>query len=223
MHSSNPFARPVFGVIVVFVSLVFVIAIAVSNVISYQAGWDASHCHFELRLRSMNASLKSADQGRPSESPESPTIEPVRSEVAPTTPDTHADCAAMRKILEDRISALEVDNAAMRGVIAHDRLWRAYPESTPYGAFLRSPEASQMPELVQARVRDWLNEFPVVLRPGEAQWLADRTLAGDWHNFAPTSTQAVIEFLGPARLIAELPFERLSYLKADEDVGWLFR
>ena len=90
-----------------------------------------------------------------------------------------------------------------------------FPESTPYGAFLSSPEAGDIKDpIVLARIEDWLRQFPVFLWPGEATWIAERTVNRDWGLYGPTSEEALIMFLGPARLVAELPPTRMAELRA---------
>jgi len=91
-----------------------------------------------------------------------------------------------------------------------------FPEDTPYGAFLLTAEAEDITdEYALERIEDWLNQFPVFLRPGEATWIAERTLRDDWGLYGRTSERALIQFLGSARLIAELPAERLAELRQE--------
>ncbi len=87
--------------------------------------------------------------------------------------------------------------------------------SSPYGAFLLSKEAEQITDpALRVRLQDWLTQFPVFLRPGEALWIAERETLSDWNSFAYTSDLAVIRYLGPERLAAELPRPRLEALRA---------
>jgi len=113
------------------------------------------------------------------------------------------------------------------------------PESTPYGAFLASGEAEQILEVFDGvlhypkpvpglehpprpagevaleQIKVWLDVIPVFLRPGEATWIAERRIARDWQRYGRNFEDAFILFLGPDRLIAELPPERLAELRED--------
>jgi len=91
-----------------------------------------------------------------------------------------------------------------------------HPEDTPYGAFLRSYEASEItdPDL-RRDIEAWLQVFPIILRPGEATWIVERETANDWRSYSLTAKAAIIKFLGPQRLLAELPPERAAELRDD--------
>lgn len=118
-----------------------------------------------------------------------------------------------------------------------------FPDTTPYGAFLASGEAEQIlddfagvtyvPRNGGASrpagpaaldwVRAWVDEFPVILHPGEATWIAERSILGDWSDFGPGSSQDVLlRFLGPDRVAAEVPPERLAELKAEHAADGFF-
>ncbi len=89
-------------------------------------------------------------------------------------------------------------------------------ENTPYGAFLRSYEAEEITDpYVLSRIEDWLRQFPVFLRPGEATWIVERTVQGDWGSYGPTSEGALILFLGADRVEAVLSEERMAELREE--------
>lgn len=91
-----------------------------------------------------------------------------------------------------------------------------YDETTPYGAFLSSYEADEIddPDIL-AQIEDWLRQFPVILRPGEATWIAERRRLRDWQEWGGRNFEhALILFLGPDRLAAELPETRMAELRA---------
>jgi len=91
-----------------------------------------------------------------------------------------------------------------------------YPEDSPYGAFLSSYEADEIddPDIL-AQIEDWLRQFPVILRPGEATWIAERLRLRDWQEWGGRNFEvSLILFLGPDRLAAELPEARMAELRA---------
>jgi hypothetical protein len=144
--------------------------------------------------------------------------EPV--EVPPAT-EPADPCGELRAALDAEIGARAVAEAAaedLRAEVARltvelQRL-RIDPH-TPYGAFLASFEAEEIRDPYHLeRIEDWLRQFPVLLRPGEATWIVQRTTAKDWKTWGRTSERALIAYLGPARLRAELPPERLAELAA---------
>tara|TARA_R110000851_G_scaffold268071_2_gene420669 strand:+ start:3301 stop:3951 length:651 start_codon:yes stop_codon:yes gene_type:complete len=91
---------------------------------------------------------------------------------------------------------------------------------TPFGAFVHSFDGEQMTDATDRdQVKTWLREFPVILNPGEGQWIADRRRHKDWEAYGRNFERALIAYLGPARLAAELSPERVAELRlyyADE-------
>ena len=117
------------------------------------------------------------------------------------------------------MTSLEVKNRALECEIANLKAQlrvATNPESTPYGAFLRTPEGAAISDVsVLTNIQDWLKLYPVLLLPGEGTWLADRIRNNDWKLFAPTQEQAVIQFIGPARIAAVISPEELSKLREE--------
>lgn len=99
-----------------------------------------------------------------------------------------------RDELLDKIKKLQLDLLRLQ--------WPA--EETPYGLFLHSLDAE---EITNPRERAWvqyaLEDIPVFLFPGEAQWIVDLHRREGWKNLGMTSEEAIIRFLGPSRVLAE--------------------
>ena len=118
---------------------------------------------------------------------------------------TVASLEKTRHALEDEITELSTQLRLAKN-----------PETTPYGAFLRSSEGAAVRDVNVLRgIEAWLKLYPVFLASGEGSWLADRIRNNDWKTFAPTQEQAVIEFLGPARIAAVISPEELSKLREE--------
>lgn len=147
-------------------------------------------------------------------------------EVVGSEPAHHPDDLARIQKLEEEITALETERKALREQVAFLQLAllrEQNPEATPLGAFLHSEEAEAIPEeQIRVHVREWLERFPVFLRPGEATWIAERERIDDWLQFGRTAQLAVIHFLGINRLKAELPEERLAELREYYEEEGLF-
>jgi len=147
----------------------------------------------------------------------------------PAVPVTTEDpCAS---VVADLDAAIVVNNAHEKTIaqlneklaeVMRERDRFMYGEDTPYGAFLSSYEADEINDPnALVRIEDWLQKFPVFLGVGEATWIAERTGAKDWKLYGRTSELALIRFLGPDRLVAELPPARSAELiayYADEPV-----
>lgn len=143
-------------------------------------------------------------------------------QIEQTKPVAEDPCASVRAELD---AAIVVSNEHEKTIAQLNRKLAAalrelgrlkYDETTPYGAFLASYEADEInaPYLLYA-IEDWLREFPVFLLPGEATWIVERTAADDWGLYGQSCQEAVILFLGPDRLVAELPETRLAELRAE--------
>jgi len=79
-----------------------------------------------------------------------------------------------------------------------------YPEESAYGLFLDSFEAKGTSQLERDFVRYALEEIPVLaLHSGEASWILERNRQNDWKLYAETRDIALINFLGPQRVLAE--------------------
>jgi hypothetical protein len=140
------------------------------------------------------------------------------------TPELEAEdpCASLMAELEAERAAhaaAEQEVTRLRGELAEaTRKLDAmrFPEDTPYGAFLASPEADQIADAAIRRgIKACLDEFPVFLRPGEATWIAEREVANDWRQYGRSTQEALVYFLGPERLAAEVPLDTLF-----EDYLW---
>lgn len=93
--------------------------------------------------------------------------------------------------------------------------------ATPYAAFLASHDADGTTQDERDSVRYMLEETPVFLRPGEAAWILARHECGDWKDHGPTRQIALIQYLGPHRVLDEASPEFLSVLRADyDDAEW---
>ncbi len=144
---------------------------------------------------------------------------------APEPPHHPEDLVRIQK-LEEEIAALAAERETLRGQVASLQLAvlrEQCPEATPVGAFLHSAEAETISDQkIRIHVKEWLDVFPVFLRPGEATWIAERLRNKDWLEFGRTSEVALIYFLGISRLEAELPEERLRELREDYEEEGIF-
>lgn len=147
------------------------------------------------------------------------TEDPCASVTAKLEAERAARAAAEKEVheLRDVVNRLHKEVSLLSGELAR----RPVPEDTPYGAFLASPEAEAITDpKLRADIRAWLDEFPIFLRPGEATWIAEREAAEDWKLHGRTTESAVISFLGPERLAAELSVDKLfESLLWDNDFG----
>jgi Fe-S-cluster formation regulator IscX/YfhJ len=213
--------------------------------------------------RSSEATPLGDDHERAREPVSATTEEPCASVVA----ELQAERAA-REAAEHEAATLRRELAALTRELDACR----FPESTPYGAFLASPEADEIIESIRSgshlyeatlddlradlqryelrvatdpsvhnthmveslskrlqlfsddreaavedvlgSVKAWLDEFPVMLQPGEATWITEQVVLG------PSGEDDLVRFLGLTRVAAELPLDMLfdDYLW-DEDYG----
>ena len=117
------------------------------------------------------------------------------------------------QLLEQTVADLESENAQLRQAL----LLAQYPADSPWGHALRMPEIEAIADdKVRSSIRSWLEEdFPILVQPGELTWIAERERSGDWKRFAPTMTEAMVIYLGPERLLREMPDgERMDELLA---------
>lgn len=138
--------------------------------------------------------------------------EPVRDDpCASLAADLEAERAA-RAAGEQEVARLRRELADL----TRDLNALRFPESTPYGAFLASPEAEDItdPDL-RAAFKAMLDEYPVMLRPGEATWIAEHSVKKDSGAYAHPNEKMLVFFLGPERLTAEMPLDKLF-----EDLLW---
>lgn len=134
----------------------------------------------------------------------------------PTEPEPEDPCASLA-------AALEAERAARAGLgqevvdlrqelarITRELNALRFPEDTPYGAFLASPEAEDITDAnLRAAFKALLDDFPVMLRPGEATWIAENSERKDWGAYAYPSEHELVGFLGLERLAAEVPLDKL--------------
>lgn len=115
----------------------------------------------------------------------------------------------------------------LKGHVAHlerELARAALDPSTPYGHFALLAEVADADAVGLRAVQSWLELFPVMLEPHEAEWLLERQAANDWRDWpGHGSTETVIAYLNPARLKAELPPEIMAGLVARyADEPWVF-
>ncbi|MBM3273321.1 hypothetical protein FJY94_08825 [Candidatus Kaiserbacteria bacterium] len=86
-----------------------------------------------------------------------------------------------------RVAELESATAELRArceALEMQLLLQQYPLETPFGAFLRSPDADLLPNPEE---RQWVNNFladlPVILQPGEACWLYNQYVNEGWRRW----------------------------------------
>lgn len=96
--------------------------------------------------------------------------------------------------------------------------------TTPFGHFATLPEAEGIDTKTLSAAQSWLEQFPVILAPHEAEWLIERIKENDWKLWpGHGSTETLIVYLNPDRLVAELPAARVAELRAYYEEEGLFR
>jgi len=120
---------------------------------------------------------------------------------------------AVANVLQARVEHLERELARA-----------ALDPSTPYGHFALLPEVAEADTRTLQAVQSWLERFPVMLAPHEAEWLVERHEANDWRDWpGHGTTETVIAYLNPDRLADELPPARVAELVAYyADEPWVF-
>jgi hypothetical protein len=119
------------------------------------------------------------------------------------------ECDLLRVQLQaalDRIAWLEAELAVRD------------PEAieTPVTAWIASLRDDERPSPdVVRRMSEMLRPYPVQLGIAEGTWIAERIVKGDWATFGATIDEALISFLGPARLSRELPPMKLAEVVSD--------
>jgi hypothetical protein len=145
---------------------------------------------------------------------------------APPEEELTEDANALLLGIQQELDLLRDENAGLRAQLAIHALEaeRArYPEDSPYGAFLQSYEAEQLPDqLERDQVKYALEEIPVFLNAGEATWIVERYRNDDWKSYAETRDVAMIRFIGSARVLAEAPPEKMDqYREWYDESEWL--
>lgn len=96
-----------------------------------------------------------------------------------------------------------------------------FAEITPIGALIRVPEYEELSEKDRREVQYTLDDYPVLLQAGEAAWIAERWRQDDWHMYGRNVREALILFLGPARVAREMPPDKLAELRGKcDDLEW---
>lgn len=247
------------------------VAMVASFVLDSKGGRRPSGAHGSSRLTDTVAAGAMEEQDSPLVSGVLPSSEAHQSTRAlvPATVDLDLEdpCVSVAAELQaERVAraAAEKEAADLRkelAAVTRELNACRFPECTPYGAFLASPEADQIIEnirsglhlyesiledlrydiqvyalraatdpsvhnknVVQALskrlqlfsddreaavdnvfggIQSWLDEFPVMLQPGEAIWIAEQVVVG------PAGEEDLLRFLGPTRVAAELPLDKL--------------
>lgn len=87
---------------------------------------------------------------------------------------------------------------------------------TTVGRWLKTVEEEERPDERTIRLMaEMLDDYPVTLHPWEGLWLAERMAAGDWKEWGPTIDEAIILYLGAARIASEVGPDRLRELQGD--------
>lgn len=117
--------------------------------------------------------------------------------------DHGADVEARR---DSELAVLKRENERLERLLA---ISQSYGDS-PYGAFLASPDADEVPEDFHAKLERFLDVVPIFLAPGEPQYLHE-----SWETWAQGPRTTYLEAvwaLGPTRLYRELSSEQLYAL-----------
>lgn len=93
-----------------------------------------------------------------------------------------------------------------------------------FGEWLASLPLEQRPDrAVLLAVAGALREYPGVrLTVDEGLWVAERFQLDDWRAWGPTVDEALIRFLGPARIAAQVSPEKLEELRREWAAEGLF-
>jgi hypothetical protein len=111
--------------------------------------------------------------------------------------------------LSTELEALRKENARLR----RELLRCEHRDDQPLAALLQLPEVKTLSDEDLRRLQILLEEWPVIFQPGEPTWLAERLRADDWQTFARTANEAIIAYLGPSRLLRELPEQKVVALR----------
>jgi len=132
-----------------------------------------------------------------------------------------------RAAMQLRMEEAEGEVNALRGRIAwleRELALATLDPATPLGHFATLPELTDADPKTLRAAQSWLEQFPVMLAPHEAEWLRDRIVARDWRDWPGSgSEETLITYLGPDRLKAELQPGRVAELVAYySDEPWVF-
>lgn len=86
----------------------------------------------------------------------------------------------------------------------------------PVARWLATIDEAERPTVDERRrMAEALARYPVELTPSEGLWILERIRAKDWKTYGPTVDEALILFLGPARLMRELDPVSADALRAE--------
>lgn len=104
---------------------------------------------------------------------------------------------------DDEVRQLQTEVARLQRELDYCQ----FAEGTPWGAFLRSPEAASIDTERRKHLKNVLDNFPVILLPGEATWIA--TYEGEVDYL-----QELVDYLGSNRILRALTPAQTAYLKS---------
>ncbi len=114
--------------------------------------------------------------------------------------------------LESAVAELQARNAELEKQL----LIQQYPADTPYGNFLRLPDADVLAgHDERVWIRDaLLDDLPVMLQPGEAEWIYEQYANGGWRNWSVDDVfEAKVRLLSVHHNLAtELPPDKAKWL-----------
>lgn len=117
-----------------------------------------------------------------------------------------ADLRVEERRLRARVRWLETELALCGSTITE----------TTVGSWLQTVNVEERPdERTIRRMAEMLDDYPVTLLPWEGLWLAERVTEQDWKEWGPTIDEAIILYLGAARIASEVTAERLQALQED--------
>jgi len=120
---------------------------------------------------------------------------------------------AEKKALEKRAAWLETEL----------QLCGSEVTTGPMGRWLASLQPEERPATPTLRVMaDVLRPYPVELTAADGLWVAERIEAKDWLEWGESADEAIIAFLGPNRIAAEVPPDALERLRQEWAAEGLF-
>ena len=130
--------------------------------------------------------------------------------------------ASARKMLLVRQREKLTDDitAALSGVCDESAIADCFVDKTSSDLEKRWEQLTEQVERDQVKYA--LEEIPVFLNAGEATWIVERYRNDDWKSYAETRDVAMIRFIGPARVLAEAPPEKMTqYRDWYDESEWL--
>lgn len=120
--------------------------------------------------------------------------------------------AARTKLERDRlVFQLEARVKYLEARLAGVGVWES-----PATRWLEALGPDEQPEPATViTLSEYLAPYPVELTPQEGRWVLGRILADDWLAWGPTIDEALILYLSPERLIAELPAPAIASLRTE--------